>query len=59
MSTYEKELIELTRKLKQHLPCCPNCFNFNSQTEMCEIARQRPPAHVIAFGCPQFDYCPF
>lgn len=31
---------------------CLNCRHFNEKTELCYIYKQRPPARVIAFGCP-------
>ena len=38
-----------------HRKRCTNCRNFDKQAELCSIAKQRPPAHVIASGCPSFD----
>lgn len=34
---------------------CLNCDNFIEKTEICKLANQRPPAKVIAYGCPQWD----
>lgn len=34
---------------------CMNCRHFSELDERCELAGARPPAHVIAFGCPSFD----
>ena len=35
---------------------CMNCINFNEQREGCSLANwQRPPARVIAYGCPQWE----
>ena len=34
--------------------CCPNCFHFVEASETCLLATARPPARVIAFGCPSF-----
>ena len=57
---YDAQFQQAIETLKQRLPCCPNCFNFNVKTEVCELAPgERPPARIIAFGCPAFDYCPF
>lgn len=34
---------------------CLNCENFNPGSEICEVGRQRPPAHVVVYGCPAWD----
>ena len=35
---------------------CMNCINFSEQREGCSLANyQRPPARVIAYGCPQWE----
>jgi hypothetical protein len=33
---------------------CLNCLNFNENKEICNLYNQRPPARVIAYGCPQW-----
>jgi hypothetical protein len=33
---------------------CLNCLNFNENEEICNLCNQRPPAKVIAYGCPQW-----
>lgn len=33
---------------------CLNCDSFDEQNEVCTRYRQRPPARVIAFGCPDW-----
>ena len=33
---------------------CLNCLNFNENKEICNLCNQRPPARVIAYGCPQW-----
>lgn len=41
---------------------CLMCDHFDEKNELCRIAKQRPPARVIAFGCASFadqDYIPF
>lgn len=35
---------------------CINCINFNQTLEVCKLANQRPPAKVICFGCPKWEY---
>lgn len=35
---------------------CLSCDNFEEQTEVCKkFGNQRPPARIIAFGCPGYD----
>lgn len=34
---------------------CLVCNNFNETTELCKLANQRPPARIIAYGCPSFE----
>ncbi len=34
---------------------CLNCINFKEQTELCGLVDIRPPAKVIAYGCPQWE----
>ena len=37
--------------------CC-TCLNFNEQQEVCNLARRRPPARTIAYGCEMYiDDC--
>lgn len=33
---------------------CVHCKHFESTMEQCVLAAARPPARVIAFGCPSF-----
>jgi hypothetical protein len=39
----------------QHRRCCLNCLQFNEKTETCALAKARPPARVIAYGCPKWE----
>lgn len=34
---------------------CINCENFDEKNELCKLAKQRPPARVIVFGCPKWE----
>lgn len=34
---------------------CISCDHFNEPEEICKKFGQRPPARVIAFGCPAYD----
>lgn len=41
----------------RHYPfkTCLNCKHFNEQLELCNKFKSRPPARVIAFGCPAHE----
>ena len=34
---------------------CLNCINFKVSEEICVLANLRPPAKVIAYGCPKWE----
>lgn len=34
---------------------CLNCINFKEKEELCGLVNQRPPARVIAYGCPRWE----
>jgi len=34
---------------------CLNCFFFNEKEELCNKYKMRPPARIIAFGCPDYS----
>ncbi len=34
---------------------CINCINFREQPELCGLVMQRPPARIIAYGCPKWE----
>jgi hypothetical protein len=67
MSSIEKGSVEyllaLAQKLhdKHLLTTCIRCAHFNHELEMCKLCTKRPPAKVIALGCPQWqdDLMPF
>lgn len=37
---------------------CLNCMDFNHQAEICDLAKVRPPAKVVVFGCPKWTLDP-
>ena len=47
---------ELLTKTDYIYQGCINCNNFNQTLELCKLANQRPPAKVIVFGCPKWDF---
>lgn len=66
----EAALIQMVEQLGKDLRytvdhgrrCCVNCHNFNNKVEGCRLAKdERPPARVMAYGCPAFidDCIPF
>lgn len=69
--SFDEQMLKQMRRLKELLPCCPNCEHFQwrvasgpvttegtvqTQDEHCDLdpAKRRPPARIIAFGCPAF-----
>lgn len=34
---------------------CLNCKHFEEKSEMCNSYHAKPPARVIAYGCPEHD----
>lgn len=34
---------------------CVTCTNFDHSKELCKLCGLRPPADVIAYGCPMYD----
>lgn len=48
-----KEVLSKTDYIYQG---CINCENFNETLELCKLANQRPPAKVICFGCPKWEF---
>lgn len=59
---YSREYMRLlTDKLVKQgiVTTCLNCSNFKADSETCVLCHLRPPAKVIATGCPQWDPLPF
>ena len=48
------EAVSAILRDKQAYESCLVCSNFNETNELCKLANQRPPARIIAYGCPQF-----
>lgn len=42
---------QLNRKDIYPFQSCLSCIHFKEQTEICNLANQRPPAKIIVFGC--------
>lgn len=45
---------EVARAVVTSMETCVNCTHFDEPTEVCKLAQQRPPARVIAHGCPMY-----
>ncbi len=42
--------------------CCLNCENFVEKSELCLLAKARPPVRILTYGCEQWaerDQIPF
>jgi hypothetical protein len=55
MSLTDEERQQLMRRVEhahKMFPCCINCDNFVEEIEICKLYQIRPPAHIIAYGCP-------
>jgi len=55
-----KEVVELLAPhieliLTGVLRTCVTCDNFDKKNELCKLCMLRPPAEVIATGCPQYE----
>lgn len=52
---------EITQAVRKLIPSCLTCSHFTEATELCEAATPpaRPPAKIIANGCPAYDDIPF
>lgn len=54
------ELLTKAEKLVQtNLASCLSCGFFVEKTENCNKFGGRPPARVIAFSCPAYEFIPF
>lgn len=64
--TYDLKLMidNVLNKIEPIYKSCLNCEKFDEKQEICKHmnCNQRPPARVIAYGCPQwedYDEIPF
>lgn len=51
------DVARLTAELHRQrlIHTCLTCINFNTTQEVCGLYQVRPPAHVIAYGCPSWQ----
>jgi hypothetical protein len=49
----------LAQEAFDKLPTCMTCLYFDETSETCTMFNARPPARVIAYGCPSHDPLPF
>lgn len=52
----DNKVSELIDELNRN---CIKCGYFVEATETCNMFKARPPARVIAYGCPEYDFIPF
>ena len=45
---------DVARAVVAAMETCLNCQHFDEPSEVCALAQQRPPARVIAHGCPMY-----
>jgi hypothetical protein len=55
---YVARRLEFQREaLRAHVwQSCMNCEHFKKQEELCTVYKARPPAHVIAVGCTEYEW---
>lgn len=48
------DMLRLAKKIldSKIIPSCVTCNNFDERLEVCKLVMMRPPARVIAYGCP-------
>ena len=51
----EMRLRDIVQVIEEGRITCLRCINFDAITERCKLVDQRPPARVIAYGCPKFS----
>lgn len=50
-----EKAIRKAMEIEYPFQTCINCINFDEANELCRLVKMRPPARVIAFGCPKYD----
>jgi hypothetical protein len=57
----EAQLLERVRSAMQQVlagevnrVCCLSCVNWKANAEFCNLFKARPPARIIALGCPEY-----
>lgn len=60
-ASIDKAIGALALAVREGRRCCITCAYFDSKAETCTAAKPaaRPPAEVIAFGCPAYELFPF
>ena len=55
------ELDKLIDYIRDKDQTCLTCDHFDRPTELCKTYKKRPPARIIAYGCPEWvkDEIPF
>lgn len=43
---------QVAEAVATNVETCLTCEHFDESTETCALAKARPPARVIAYGCP-------
>lgn len=46
---------DIARGITDAMETCLSCEHFHEPTEICALAQARPPARVIAHGCPSYN----
>lgn len=54
LSDIEPFIDELKKQINRAKVTCLTCTHFTEDTEACGLYGQRPPARVIAYGCPSY-----
>ena len=51
-----RSTISLAEMLPEEMiKSCITCETFNESTEVCNKYKMKPPARIIAFGCPDYN----